>query len=117
MKEIEKVNDINIKSNNSFELLIKEKDIIKKSNKIDLKNLKSNILKGDNDVIIKNINDNLDTKNEKIGYYLELKETLIYFFEKNKLIYLENKSLEGEPMGIFKDCMDIYIKKLMKAYI
>jgi hypothetical protein len=126
MKEIEKVYDIEYRKT-MVQLLIKEKNIIKKSNdifqklfesyllnkddKIDLKNFKLKV--GDSDPIIKCFNDNLDIKNKNNQNYLALKETLIYFFEKNSLIYLENKSLEDEePKNIFLDCNKYLYEKI-----
>ena len=118
MKEIEKVNDIRyheiiVKS------LIAEKDVIKKSNdifqkllesyisteegEIDLINFKSKILEENSGEIINYLNENL--KNENNENYTTLKEILIYFFEKNSLIYLKNKSLENKkPKNFFIDC-------------
>ena len=60
-------------------------------------------------VIIELINKYLsdDTKD----YYLALSETILYFFEKNSLIYLEyilkeeeEESLSDEPLDIFQEC-------------
>ena len=133
-KEIEKVKDINYHKT-IVKLLIEEKDLIKKSNgffqklivkgdQFDLINFKSNILKGESNDIIKYLNDNLkpeNERNEKKEIYSALKETLIYFFEKNSLIYLENKSLEEEePLNFFIDCnqyLDGEIKEDKKLYI
>ena len=43
---------------------------------------------------------------EEKNNYFALSETLLYLFEKNSLIYLKTnkKSLDKEPMEIFKDC-------------
>ena len=97
--------------------LMKEKDIIKNSNdileillesyiEIDPDTQKDLLDNEDNDVIIQLINQFLS--DNTTDYYLALSETIIYFFEKNSLIYLEDiledESLSGEPLDIFIDC-------------
>jgi len=118
MQEIKKINEITYHAAVLGELM-KEKEIIKKSNDI-LQLLlkfyvdkdyfietKEQLLKNKDD-IIKLIDKYLS--NLKVEYYLSLSETLIYFFEKNSLIYLKyilknkKESLETEPLTIFEDC-------------
>ena len=124
LQEINKVTENTYRSTILAEL-IKEKEIIKKSNDIfqillDLyidKNYfieaKEELLNNkDNDILIKIIEKYLS--NHKSDYYFALSETIIYFFEKNSLIYLnfvlnrkKNKqSLKDEPLTIFKECND-----------
>ena len=124
MKEIKKINDINYR-NNILDILINEKEVIKKSNDIFNILLKINFNKFKD---IKNIL--LDGKSGPLGLldkylsdqqkdnYFTLSETLLYFYEKNSLIYLNDylkentkekeklkeKKLEEEPTDIFKDC-------------
>ena len=124
-KEINKINDENYRSK-ILEYLIKEKEIIKKSNSILQALLKSfikinkktkeNILYGKSeilDIIEFNLSEDLKDKQDN---YFALTETLLYFFEKNSLIYFnsifyESKEekdqilMEKEPMDIFKDCI------------
>ena len=117
-KEIQKVND-NIFRQAILEEIIKEKEIYKKSNDIfqilldtDLENLedaKDNLLESKDNIISL-----LDKKlsDDSTDYYLSLSETLIYFFEKNLLIYLkespdleDDKEEEGmKVMTVFKEC-------------
>ena len=122
MQEINKVNDTSYRSVVLGEI-IREKEIIKKSNDILQILLKSYIgkenfidieklLNSKEDTIIKPIDKFLS--NHKTNYYLALSETLLYFFEKNSLIYLnfilnkkKNKqSLEDDPLTIFQECND-----------
>ena len=129
-----------------LEEIIKEKDIIKISNDIftillesyeDLdEKLIRDLLKSKN-IIIKLLNKKLSDENEK--YYLALSETMIYYFERNVLVYLKdfsknvNKKLnnninegentnkkekkkcclfaeEGEHLKIFKECIEFLCK-------
>jgi len=112
LKEIKKVNDINYHAN-ILDALIKEKDILKKSNDIlqilltscfkEFKHIQKNLLES-KDITLKILDKNLS--NKKQANYFTLSETLLYFFEKNSLIYLYDnyKSLEETPTDIFKDC-------------
>ena len=114
MKEIKKVNDINYRAN-ILDIIIKEKEIIKKSNDILQIFLKSyfkgfkhtfkNLLEGKGkDIIVELLDRNLS--DEKQEHFFTLSETLLYFFEKNSLIYLKEneKLLEKDPIDIFKEC-------------
>jgi len=123
MQEINKVNEISYRGAILGELM-KEKEIIKKSNDIfqilldsyidkdyyiDAKN---ELLNNKNDVILKLIDKYLS--NHKANYYLALSETILYFFEKNSLIYLNyilgkkkgKQTLIDDPLTIFQDCND-----------
>ena len=91
-------NEIIKRSNEIFQILLK------KYVKLDYKSNIYDILNGDDDIIIildKTVNNNF-----------VLAETLLYFFEKNALNYLENIinhkketiKLEDEPLDILKDC-------------
>ena len=124
-KEINKVNNENYRSK-ILEYLLKEKEIIKKSNNIFQillkpyikinKKTKKNLLEG-NSEILKFIENNLiDSQQDKQENYFILTETLLYFFEKNSLIYFKNlfydskeekepPLMEKEPMDIFKECI------------
>ena len=125
-KEIIKVSDIGYRRT-IFEYLIKDNEIIRVSNEIFQILLKSmiipikgkfiktitNILADTGEIgkIIENI-----LKNENENNYFTLFETLIYFFEKNSHIYLENifndKTkilLEEEPLDVFKKTIE-YLK-------
>ena len=127
IKEIRKVNDIKYRAT-IINKLINEKEIIKKSKDIfqillldpylynpDFKKTIHNLLDGKDDIIEiieKNLSD------EQSENYFALSEALIYFFEKNSLIYLQDilktKTLEDEPVvEIFKDSIK-YLKKLLK---
>ena len=123
MQEINKVYEIAYRAT-VLEQLMKEKEIIKKSNDIfqillnkylDKNNIfdaQRKLLNSKDDIIIKLINKNL--LNPKAEYYLALSETILYFFEKNSLIYLnfvlnkkKNKqTLLDDPLTIFLDCSD-----------
>ena len=123
MQEINKVYDISYRAT-ILEQLMKEKEIIKKSNDIFqillnsyFKNNKifdaqKNLLNNKDDIIIKLINKYL--LNPKAEYYLALSETILYFFEKNSLIYLKSvlnkkknkQTLYDDPLTIFLDCSD-----------
>ena len=114
-----------------LEKILEKNDIIKKSNEIfqtligkyfnkDKKKLFENIINNllnSNEVIIEFIDKNL--KDDKKENYFALSETLLYFFEKNSLILLEeylNRDeketlLEREPLTIFEVCM-----KYLKSY-
>ena len=110
MKEIEK---IEVESYRAFILgeLMKEKDIIKKSNDIlqillndcfdDFIYTQEDLLEGEY-TIIRLIDEYL--KDNKKDYIFALTNTLLYFFEKNSLIYLKDQSLEGEPLDVFEEC-------------
>ena len=127
--EIKKVPNIDYRYK-ILEKLLESNEIIKKSNdifqillknyvKIDYKSNIYAILNGDDDIIKildKTINNNF-----------VLAETLLYFFEKNALNYLENIinhkketiKLEDEPLDILKECYDvlnIYIFEPKKLY-
>ena len=128
-KEIKKIPDINYRYK-IFEKLLESDEMVKKSNdifQILLKNYvkkdkykdnRNNILSSE-EYIVKLIDNKL--KNNFV-----LSETLLYFFEKNSLNYLnniigtkkeivkENKkkesiiiSLEDEPLDILKDCIEV----------
>ena len=124
MKEIRKLNDINYRTY-ILDIIINEKEVIKKSSDIFDILLKINFNKFKD---TKNIL--LDGKSGPLGLlekylsdqqkdnYFTLSETLLYFYEKNSLIYLNDylkespkekdknkeKKLEKEPTDIFKDC-------------
>ena len=131
-KEIQKINDKVICAA-ILEEIIKEKEIIKISNDIiqllldididEFDTMVGYLLKK-NDNIIKLLNSKLSDDSK--DYYLALSETVIYFFERNSLIYLkdfydinkfvdegkekgkdEGKDEENKNRGhlkIFKDC-------------
>ena len=124
-KEINKISDSSYHFK-ILEKLIQEKEIIKKSNDIfqillkdyvkkeQFKSNPNKISKGD-DVIINLIEDNLIDNQEE--NYFSLSETLLYFFEKNSIIYLEyilnnGKLLENEPLDIFKESL-----RFLKVFI
>ena len=126
-KEIKKIPDINYRYK-ILEKILESNEMIKKSKEIfqillknyvkkEYKENRNNILSGDNDIIKlldKKINDNF-----------VLDETLLYFFEKNALNYLEKVinskkeiikdkkkfqkiiKLEDEPLEIFKMCYEV----------
>ena len=121
-KEIRKVSDIGYRKT-IFEYLIKDNEIIRISNEIFQLLLKSLIIptknryidtikfmlrdRGEIGGIIENI-----LKNENENNFITLSETLIYFFEKNSNIYLENifkdktkTFLEEEPLKVFLECI------------
>ena len=126
-KEINKINNDNYRVK-IFNYLIKEKEIIKKSNNIfqillkniiktnkDFKKTKKNLLEERKNEIINTIENNLLDNQE--DNYFALTETLLYFFEKNSLIYFRNifndlkdekdteKGKEKEPE---KEAFDIF---------
>ena len=143
-KEINKISDQKYRYK-IIEYLLKEKEIIKKSNDILQILLKKYIsvkpgekgFKQNLHYILKEVNKK-DTKKEyeilpliekylddKKDNYLSLSETLLYFFEKNSIIYLKNALydaknpilLENEPLDIFKECISFlhnYIGKPKK---
>ena len=108
----------------------KKKEIVKKSSSIfqillkqyfkttkDFKAARKNLLEK-NDEYIKLINENISDGQKP--YYFAITETLLYFFEKNSIIYFNNifyslkKEKEGilmekEPMSIYKDCIMLFI--------
>ena len=133
-KEIKKVYNDNYRAK-ILEYLISEKEIIKKSNNIfqillrqqikvnkDFKKTKKNLLLS-NDEYIKIIEKNLlDSEQDN---FLSLTETLLYFFEKNSIIffnniYHESKEekdsflMEKEPLDIFKDCTN-FLQEIMET--
>ena len=114
-QEIIKIKDITCHTT-ILDELIKQKEIIQKSINIFQILLKTylkkeeysktikNLLCGKDD-IIKLIGKNLS--DEQRDNYFALSETLIYFYEKNSLIYMLKtslSSLEQEPLEILKDC-------------
>ena len=124
-KEIKKTSNINYRYQ-IFEKLIKEDQIIKKSNEIFQTVLKNNfnkfadasntLLNGTDEKskqIVKLLEEKLNDDNNFI-----LAETLLYFFEKNSLIYLDTilkkQNIEDEPLKVLEDCvkiLDYYISK------
>ena len=125
-KEINKIADINYRCK-ILEKLLQEKEIIKKSNDIfqillkkyisvkagdkEFKKNLSIISKGGDEIINLIENNLIDPQKENNNFALS--ETLLYFFEKNSIIYLKNTLydkkepilLEKEPLDIFKDCI------------
>ena len=121
-KEIQKIND-KVYCAAILEEIIKEKEILKISNDIfqillesftgveEFEKIKNDLLKS-KDNIIKLLNSKLsDDGND---FYLALSETVIYFFERNSLIYLKDFSdvkkfvVENEKKGhikVLKDCI------------
>ena len=101
-KEIKKLKDIDYRTA-IFDDLIKEKEVIKTCNNV-FQILLKDLIKTSRDSFIKTIDNLLKDKSEivqiientldspKENNYLALMETLLYFFEKNSLIYL-NKIL------------------------
>ena len=124
-KEIKKTSNINYRYQ-IFEKLLKEDQIIKKSNEIFqilLKNIfkkfedASNILLNGSDEKSKQIVVLLENKLNDDNNFI-LAETLLYFFEKNSLIYLntilKKQNIEDEPLKVLEDCikiLDYYIYK------
>jgi hypothetical protein len=112
-KEIQKVKDT-IYCAAILEKIINEKEIVKISNDIfqllldsymdieEFKNIKNKLLNS-KDNIIKLLNKKLSDDSK--DYYLALSETLIYFFERNTLIYLKDfLDNEKESLNVFKEC-------------
>ena len=123
-KEMTKITNINYRCK-ILEKILQEKEIIKKSNDIfqillkkyisvkagekEFKNNISFLSKADDEIL--NLIENNLKDNEKDNYFA-LSETLLYFLEKNSIIYLNNalydtkepKLLEEEPLEIFKEC-------------
>ena len=120
MQEIKKIKEDSYRAAILGELM-KEKEVIKISNDIfqillenytdkeDFSYTQEYILENeDKYIIIELINKYLsdDTKD----YYLALSETILYFFEKNSLVYLEyilkeeEESLSDSPLDIFEEC-------------
>jgi len=124
-KEIKKTSNINYRSS-IFEKLLEENQIIKKSNEIFQFLLKSiftkfenanNYLLNGNEEKTKQIAKLIDIKLNADNNFI-LTETLLYFFEKNSLIYLKqilkNKNIDDEPLKILEECikfLDYYISK------
>ena len=130
LKEIKKIIEPNYR-NKIFEKIIRDKEIIKRSGDIfeillkktikttkEIKNgfaTNLNNLKKGNE-IVNFIENNL--KDNKEDNYLSLQETLLSFFEKSSLIYLNNvledeKSNyidEGTPLDIFEECAKFLYK-------
>ena len=127
-KEIKKIHDIDYRSK-IFEKLIESNEMIKKSNDIFQILLEKyvkkdkyfesilNILNGD-DIIIKIIEKNINNN-------FVLAETLLYFFEKNSINYLNNflnskkdnkkyKYLDEEPLKILKECYELLNSYMFK---
>ena len=129
LKKITKISDIKY-SYQIFEKLLERNQMIKKSNNIfqillkiylnenEFKDNRLKLLNGD-DEIIKLIEKKLENEDNFI-----LKETLLYLFEKNSLIYLKqnlnnqnvkaNQNIESTPLEILKDCiafLNYYILK------
>ena len=122
-KEIEKVND-KIYCSAILEEIIKEKEIIKISNDLfqllldsnmkDYKEIKDNLLKSKDD-IIKSLDKKLS--DESHDFYLALSDTLLYFFEKNSLIYLKDEEEEeDQKLKVFKKC-NKFLDELQKNKI
>ena len=129
-KEIKKVLNINYRFE-IFGLLIEENKIIKKSIAIFQILLKNNFTKFEN--TISNLLNGREERSRQINRLIDYKlndensflltEILLYFFEKNSLIYLKKiltqksikkQYLENEPLSILKDCirvLDYYIFK------
>ena len=121
LKEIKKISDINYRYQ-IFEKLIEENQMIKKSNDIfqillknylkkkEFKDSMNKILNGDDEII---------TLIEiKLKDNFILSETLLYFFEKNSLIYLKaNKNIEDEPLEILKECVNFLYYYIFKKEI
>ncbi len=130
LKEINKIIDQNYR-NKIFEKIIKDKNVIKRSGDIlqillrktiktttaekdGFKTNLSNLKKGDETVRLIEIN--LSDINE--ANYLSLQETVLMFFEKNSLIYLDNvlkdkdsKYIdEGLPLETFEECVKFLVK-------
>ena len=131
-KEIQKINE-NFYRCKILEKIIEENEIIKKSNEIfqnlighyivtdkeKFKKTMMNLLNGKDDIIMlidKNLSD------AQKDNYFTLSETLLYFFEKNSIIYLEqyltrdekDALLDKEPLSIFKDCIE-FLKDYSKG--
>ena len=137
-KEVKKLPDINYRYK-ILTILLKSDEMIKKSNDIfqillkkkyvkkDYSENRNNILLGDDD-IIKLLDYKVNKKNNINNFVLA--ETLLFFFEKNSLNYLNNIinskkeikkdnkkqtviiKLENEPLDILKDCY-----KILQYYI
>ena len=115
--EIQKINDKNY-SYAILDEIIKEKEIIKISKDIlqillgsnmeKFENLKDNILNS-KDIIIDLLDIKLDSNND---FYIALSDTLLYFFEKNSLIYLKDEETDEEDsnskLNIFKECISFF---------
>ena len=126
-KEIQKIND-KVYCAAILEEIIKEKEILKISNDIfqlllesftnieEFEMIKNNLLKS-KDNIIKLLNSKLsDDSND---YYIALSETVIYFFERNSLIYLKEFTdvkkfvVEDKEKGhikVLKECIKFLYK-------
>ena len=123
-KEIKKISDINYRFK-IFEKLLQSDEMIKKSNDIlqillenyvkkEYKDNRNRILAGE-DNIIKILDNKVNKHNNKNNFVLV--ETLLYFFEKNSLNYLNSRQaekikLEDEPIEILKECY-----KILEYYI
>jgi len=118
LKEIKKISDINYRFQ-IFEKLIEENQMIKKSNDIfqillknylkkkEFKDSLNKILYGDDEIIT--------LVEIKLKDNFILSETLLYFFEKNSLIYLKaNENIEDEPLEILKKCVEFLYYYIFK---
>ena len=124
-KEIKKTRDINYRST-IFEYLIKDSELIINSNEVLQLLLKSLIIPlkekfiksipkilNEKNEIINLIENLLNDINENDNNSFVLSETLLYYFEKNSHIYLNNTInnnkekilFEGEPLEVFKECL------------
>ena len=131
MQEIKKINEDAYRAAILGELM-KEKNIIKKSNDIlelllesyleDFMFTREDLIDNKKKYIIIQLIDKY-LSNNKTNYYLALTEILIFFFEKNSLIYLKDEALEEEPLDIFIDCNEFlsicigYIKSYFYVFI
>ena len=123
LKEFTKISDINYRSQ-IFEKILEKNQMIKKSNNIfqillkmylnknEFKDTRLKILNGD-DEILKLLEKKLENDDNFV-----LKETLLYLFEKNSLIYLKpilnNQNIDGEPLEILKDCFEFLNNYILK---
>ena len=129
LKEITKIIDSNYR-NKIFEKIIRDKETIKRSGDIlqillkktiktttgekDFKSNLNTLKKGDE--IVRLIENNLLDNQE--NNYISLQETILSFFEKSSLIYLNNileesKNIDegsGNPLEIFEDCVKFLVK-------
>ena len=101
------------KSNNIFQILLKIY-----LNKNEFKDNRLKLLNGD-DEIMELVEKKLENEDNFI-----LKETLLYLFEKNSLIYLKpnfnnqnvksNQNIESAPLEILKDCIEFLNNYILK---
>ena len=109
LKEITNEKEIIKISNDIIQLLLKSY-----SNLDEFRNIKDDLLTS-KDNIIKFLNSKLSDDSQ--DYYLALSETLIYFFERNSLIYLQDflevetfVKEKKEHIKIFKECNEFLYK-------